>query len=86
LVIVLISSLIVYPIFDLSQRFFGKGAALITVVIFSVHPLFLCFLSILFGPANMRFTFLFTSFYLIIEGAKNRNIFELLLQAFYWYR
>ncbi len=79
LALVLIGSFMVYPVYYITNEFFGKKAALLAAIIFSLHPLFIYFSSILFGPEISGLFFLLVSFYLIIEGSKNKNLPTLII-------
>lgn len=68
-----IGSLLVYPIHDLTRTFFERKAAFIAALLVSVHPLFIYFSSILYGPEIMGLLFLLASLYIILEGVRRKS-------------
>jgi hypothetical protein len=78
LAIIFIGSLLVFPIYDVTKEFFGKNAGVLAAIMVSFHPLFIYFSSILFGPEISGLLFLLVSFYLIIEGGRNKSALALL--------
>jgi hypothetical protein len=74
-----LSSLIVYPVYGLTQKFFGKPSAIIASILITFNPLFIYFSSILFGPEIIGLLFLLLGIYILIEGADKKSPFLLLL-------
>jgi hypothetical protein len=81
--IVFVSALLVYPVFDLAKESFGKLAAILSALILTIHPLFVYYSSILFGPEICGLLFLLLSFVFIIKGAEQKSVVKLILAGIF---
>jgi 4-amino-4-deoxy-L-arabinose transferase-like glycosyltransferase len=79
LAVVFIGSFLVFPVYDLTKELFNKKTALVASIIIAIHPIFIYFSSILFGPEITALMFILTSLFLIVAGSKNKCKSALLL-------
>lgn len=73
------SSLLIYPVYSITQKLFNRKVAIVASVLISVHPLFLYYSAIPYGPEIFGIVFLLTATYFIMEGIERRSYLLLIV-------